>query len=274
MSLKIQNSRLLLKRSTISGATPTVFTGSTDYTDGTWGVNDIYGGELFLNMQDKKLWFGYDTSGGTGVELIYPQGSTSGSCLTDLYVSNLYGCSPINLWDNITVQTGVTINSADGLCNINMDFTGIGEISLNYNDGNTNSILTCGNGITTYVEDIGSGDYCWLQQGIQGIDITFTTSTSLILDGRPGDSTDSFQLVAEGVIKMTGGINAANPAYLFIQDGNINLDSIDISMPNIPSYDDDADAATGGLSPGSIYQTTGGGASPLDVPGILMIKQP
>jgi len=274
MSLKIQNSRLLLKRSTISGATPTVFTGSTDYTDGTWGVNDIYGGELFLNMQDKKLWFGYDTSGGTGVELIYPQGSTSGSCLTDLYVSNLYGCSPINLWDNITVQTGVTINSADGLCNINMDFTGIGEISLNYNDGTTNSILTCSNAITTYVEDIGSGDYCWLQQGIQGIDITFTTSTSLILDGRPGDSTDSFQLVAEGVIKMTGGINAPNPSYLFIQDGNINLDSINISMPNIPSYDDDADAAASGLTSGSIYQTTGGGASPLDVPGILMIKQP
>jgi hypothetical protein len=274
MSLKIQNSRLLLKRSTISGATPTVFTGSTDYTDGTWGVNDIYGGELFLNMQDKKLWFGYDISGGTGVELIYPQGSTSGSCLTDLYVSNLYGCSPINLWDNITVQTGVTINSADGLCNINMDFTGIGEISLNYNDGNTNSILTCGNGITTYVEDIGSGDYCWLQQGTQGIDITFPTSTSLILDGRPGDSTDSFQLVAEGVIKMTGGINAPNPSYLFIQDGNINLDSINISMPNIPSYDDDADAAASGLTSGSIYQTTGGGASPLDVPGILMIKQP
>ena len=274
MSLKIQNSRLLLKRSTISGATPTVFTGSTDYTDGTWGVNDIYGGELFLNMQDKKLWFGYDTSGGTGVEQIYPFNGGSGNCITDLYLTNMYGCSPINIWDNLTIQTGVTINSADNLCNINMDFVGVGEISLNYDDTTTLATLVCSNGITTYVEDIASGDFAFVSQSNNAISTTFNSSTSLIFDGRTGSTTDSFQLVAEGVIKMTGGINAANPSYLFIQDGNINLDSIDISLPNIPSYDDDADAATGGLSPGSIYQTTGGGASPLDVPGILMIKQP
>jgi len=68
MSLKIQNSRQLLKRSTTSGATPSVFTGSTDYTDGTWGINDIYAGEFYWNMADRKLWLGYETTGGTGVD--------------------------------------------------------------------------------------------------------------------------------------------------------------------------------------------------------------
>lgn len=50
-----QDSRIRLKRSTISGAEPTVAP-STDHTDGTWGVNDIYIGELYLNDPDQRLW--------------------------------------------------------------------------------------------------------------------------------------------------------------------------------------------------------------------------
>lgn len=132
MALKIQNSRQLLKRSTVSGATPTVFTGSTDYTDGTWGVDDIYAGELYLNMEDKKLWFGWETTGGTGVELIYPQTGTpgpsftggSGNCITDFYLTNMYGCSPINVWDNLYIQTGKTISTPDLRLNIFLDNLG------------------------------------------------------------------------------------------------------------------------------------------------------
>ena len=148
MSLKIQNSRQLLKRSTVSGATPTVFTGSTDYTDGTWGVDDIYGGELYLNMVDKKLWFGWENSGGTGVELIYPQAGTpgpsftggSGNCITDFYLTNMYGCSPINIWDNLILQQGVTINSFNTGSTISMDRSGNSVIYLdllNQLSGNT-----------------------------------------------------------------------------------------------------------------------------------------
>ena len=80
-------------------------------------------------------------------------------------------------------------------------------------------------------------------------------------------------------------ITAANRAnlgknlnnYLPVYSGDVNP-MIDILNTNaflktIPAYDDDADAGTNGLVAGDVYQTTGSGASPLDVAGIVMIKQ-
>ena len=56
-----QDSRIRLKRSTVTGAVPTAAP-STDHTDGTWSVNDIYIGELYLNDSDQRLFV--RTSGG------------------------------------------------------------------------------------------------------------------------------------------------------------------------------------------------------------------
>jgi len=50
-----QDSRIRLKRSTVTGAVPTVAP-STDHTDGTWSVNDVYIGELYLNDADQRLF--------------------------------------------------------------------------------------------------------------------------------------------------------------------------------------------------------------------------
>jgi hypothetical protein len=50
-----QDSRIRLKRSTVAGATPTAAP-STDHTDGTWSVNDVYIGELYLNDADQRLF--------------------------------------------------------------------------------------------------------------------------------------------------------------------------------------------------------------------------
>jgi len=50
-----QDSRIRLKRSTVTGAEPTVAP-SADHTDGTWGVNDVYIGELYLNDSDQRLF--------------------------------------------------------------------------------------------------------------------------------------------------------------------------------------------------------------------------
>ena len=46
-----------------------------------------------------------------------------------------------------------------------------------------------------------------------------------------------------------------------------------ITLKNVPAFQDEANAALGGLSTGDLYQTTGTGPSPLNVAGILMIKQ-
>lgn len=41
----------------------------------------------------------------------------------------------------------------------------------------------------------------------------------------------------------------------------------------LSAYDDDAAAGVGGLVAGDMYQTSGAGAAPLNVPGIVMVKQ-
>ena len=46
-----------------------------------------------------------------------------------------------------------------------------------------------------------------------------------------------------------------------------------ITLKNVPAFQDEANAALGGLTTGDVYQTTGTGPSPLNVAGILMIKQ-
>jgi len=47
--------RMKIKRSIISGAIPTIPL-SLDHTDGSWLSTDIYEGELFLNIPDKRLF--------------------------------------------------------------------------------------------------------------------------------------------------------------------------------------------------------------------------
>ena len=46
-----------------------------------------------------------------------------------------------------------------------------------------------------------------------------------------------------------------------------------ITLNNVPAFQDEANAALGGLSTGDLYQTTGTGVAPLNVAGILMVKQ-
>ena len=55
--------------------------------------------------------------------------------------------------------------------------------------------------------------------------------------------------------------------------GANNITAADLKLTITPSYDDDTAAGVGGLTIGQVYQTTGSGAAPLNVAGILMIKQ-
>ena len=50
-----QDSRIKIKRSTVTATVPTV-PSSNDHTDGTWVATDIYKGELFFNQADGVLW--------------------------------------------------------------------------------------------------------------------------------------------------------------------------------------------------------------------------
>lgn len=54
MTIIKADARIRIKSSSITGATPSVGT-SSNHTDGTWGVNDIYTSEFFLNRTDDEL---------------------------------------------------------------------------------------------------------------------------------------------------------------------------------------------------------------------------
>ena len=74
MAINKIDSRIRIKRSTITGATPTIGP-STDHMDGTWSVDDIYVGELYANLEDDKLWVG--TNNGPKEVTLIPTGETS-----------------------------------------------------------------------------------------------------------------------------------------------------------------------------------------------------
>ena len=65
MANKIEYSRLVMKRSTVTGVVPTVPTGTT--IDNTWLSTDILIGEMFANVEDERLWY-RNNSGITEVE--------------------------------------------------------------------------------------------------------------------------------------------------------------------------------------------------------------
>jgi hypothetical protein len=61
MALNIQDSRILIKGSTVASTTPTAAP-SNDFTDGTWIDTDIYTRELFANTINEKLWMRFSNS--------------------------------------------------------------------------------------------------------------------------------------------------------------------------------------------------------------------
>jgi len=86
-----------------------------------------------------------------------------------------------------------------------------------------------------------------------GIKVDATENT--LGDGSTGDGNNLLNLAVGGVSKA----RIDNTGAIF--------------SSGTPAYADEAAAVTAGLATGDIYQTTGTAASPLNVAGILMIKQ-
>lgn len=84
MPLTIEDERIWIKRSTVSGQVPTLAP-STDHTDGTWTALDIYEAEVFFNTANGRA---YTRMNNTIREfLVKPIGATTG----DLFYVNTSG---------------------------------------------------------------------------------------------------------------------------------------------------------------------------------------
>ena len=92
-------------------------------------------------------------------------------------------------------------------------------------------------------------------------------------------SLSGFRLETNKSILMKSPLfNVSDSTFTWIGGTNstgITIDDVNeqITISNLPAYDDDAAAGTGGLTTGMVYMTTGSGSAPLNAAGILMIKQ-
>lgn len=142
----------------------------------------------------------------------------------------------------------------------------------------------------TFIEnviDLGMGEY--LRSGFTSTAGIPKIESSYIISGTPQLSTEVVADPSEGEVRslvnyvltgITSGFKTKARASTIgdISGGNgtkITIDDINeqITIGNIKAYDDDAAAGTAGLTAGMVYMTTGSGAAPLNVSGILMIKQ-
>ena len=99
-----------------------------------------------------------------------------------------------------------------------------------------------------------------------------TESSAIGMTPTTFDIRSSISLGEYGISQSAGTVTlgsiAGNGTKITIDDVNEQ-----ITIGNIKAYDDDRAAGTAGLTAGMVYMTTGSGAAPLNVAGILMIKQ-
>ena len=105
---------------------------------------------------------------------------------------------------------------------------------------------------------------------------TITNGAALygqILKAGAGTITNAFGLLISDITQGDSANYAIKTGVGQVEFGDDVTMNAGMNAPNIPAYDDDTAAGVGGLSAGDFYQTTGSGTAPLNVAGILMVKQ-
>jgi hypothetical protein len=133
-----------------------------DFTDGSWTPYDLALSEIGVNEQDERVFMRIDDEikefafiGASGVGFT----GGPGNCITDLYLTNMYGCSPITIHDDFIQKDGTSVNSEDSNLQITFDAGGVGTFDVQKI-----------NGTTTQLERLTVGDY--------GIQIQTTATNS------------------------------------------------------------------------------------------------
>ncbi len=166
----------------------------------------------------------------------------------------------------------------------------IGDVEQTANDVRTDWVLGTGknHGIYEYLGDAQEyhvsnsvGNLLVLdsdtfnQTVIFSIEDPFNGQTPFSVETDGGAYGFRFQLFDAGQHSATlGAEGLGNNTFLRVDDDTetITLAASHISAP-LSAYADDADAGTNGVVTGELYQTDGTGSAPLNVAGIVMIKQ-
>ena len=218
-----------------------------------------------------KTSFGWDDDGG-GFGFLYN------------WAGKGFNIGSTTLYPQFEILTDATIKN---ISNADFEFEAdIIDIAGNVgNPGNVLSSLGTGNGVqwvdkgsgtTNYIPlftngpDGVIGDSIIKQNGVFEVEV----EQSLLVD-------DAFEVMGEAIfnddVTVTGATFSAG-SLSARQDAIEITNQIDASdgkvfINGLPSFADDAAAGLGGIASSRLYQTDGSGAAPLDVAGIVMIKQ-
>ena len=218
-----------------------------------------------------KTSFGWDDDGG-GFGFLYN------------WAGKGFKIGSTTLYPQFEILTDATIKN---ISNADFEFEAdIIDIAGNVgNPGNVLSSLGTGNGVqwvdkgsgtTNYIPlftngpDGVIGDSIIKQNGVFEVEV----EQSLLVD-------DAFEVMGESIFNDDVTVTAAafSAGSLSVTQTGIEItNQIDASdgkvfINGLPSFADDAAAGLGGIASSRLYQTDGSGAAPLDVAGIVMIKQ-
>ena len=166
----------------ITGSTPSGLTiNSGDrWFDTNTGVEVVY-----INDGDSSQW----VRPSNGMVPLFT-GNTSATCITSLYVSNIYGCSPININDLVIANSGITTNG--------LTATTISATTQTIS-GTKGSVITSGSSTTAFITVSGSNTI----GGTGYTDFIRVTNTA-------AGATNPNKTIR---VNNTGGIEFLNSAY-------------------------------------------------------------
>ena len=241
-------------------------------------------------------------------------GNTSATCINELWVSNISGCSPVTIGTEVEVKNNLNSSGVISSDTIGLSKSWLSSppyIELFSHDPMTKSLyfnkntilekvfmgdptnydpdslftiysdvaVKSGMTVTGDVEvgnDISAKTFTMKDGGVTSKALSVVPMNSQLNIGESpnfnkyflGNETQPSSSVFATTFTVYADINATRE--LTVTSG---ITGNSLTLTNIPSYNDDSAAGTGGLVAGDVFQTTGGGASPLNVAGILMIKQ-
>ena len=267
-------------------------------------------------------------------------GNTSATCINELWVSNISGCSPVTIGTELVVN-GIMSGKTTTLIGNNNPGSGTKTglsptLTIFDNPGAGGGTQNFAGPTVRFSDNGNDGEIFYRYNGggsVYSNSFNFTSDGGFNFDasGNHGNNATFFR-IAKGQAQVSVAENASAPRtdfkihnanggsaysrmgvgaqqdYWYMEaddvntpmhigyddngvdtnvitfnkkvgelDGSFNilsgLTSNTLRLTNLPSYNDDSAAGTGGLVAGDVFQTTGGGSAPLNVAGILMVKQ-
>lgn len=153
------------------------------------------------------------------------------------------------IYENAGIGAGVTVTNANTLVASANDASGSGYMEIN-----------AAVGIEISFEDV-----------VTPANNTIFTMTDVVISAEINNAIQPMRFRMDATLGFVFGFN--NLAHISLVPVGVGGMKINTAPNVLPSYADDAAAGVGGLVQGDLYQTSGAGAAPLNVAGIVMCKQ-